>query len=357
MSKIQHSVGTANGCETDWEFEYINYPLAVYGTDYDNRRYYLDEPVEWSYTRSTNFEYKGYQSGWHNRTSSGGVGIEKAVNDAAPGECALDMKVDENDKQPVINMNGALMTYMILSGQRGSDWGSTDSNNLQRLAKIDFVKGRLHPDKVGANNDNVLYPDLDSAQDGSGSIYEKLGWSGEDSIAESEFMSRWIGGTAYTMRTEQSAKDTLGGIYNVYDGDNKVFTDPTMDNHYFWEEMRYYQAYTELLEWMEAIGKIRQTETAKAVAKYYDENPLDNSYAGIIARYSGMSKDHVVAVLDLMNYMEFLANYDPSEMGPIFPGETEDYYYDSAEIIAQAEQATQLNGVIYDELRNRAVLV
>ncbi|MBR2588768.1 hypothetical protein IKE84_00240 [Candidatus Saccharibacteria bacterium] len=350
--------GTPNGCETDWAHE-TRYRNPITKTD-PYEYYFFDYPIEWAYGRSTNFEYEGYQSGWHNRTSTGGTGIEKAVNDEAPGQCILDMKVNRTDMQPVINMNGALMTYMILSGQRGSDWGSTDDNNLKRLTEVDFTKGRLHPDKVGADNDNVLHPDQDSAQEGSDSIYEKLEWSGEDATASSRFMSRWIGGTSYTMRTAESAEAGTGddNIYNVYSGKEDVFKDPTFeDEPYFWEEMRWYQAYTEILEWMEAIGKIRQTETSKAVAKYYDENPLDNSYEGIIARYSGMSKEHVIAVLDLINYSEFLAKYDPSDLGPLPTNTTDDYYYEETEVIAANEQAIKESEIVYDELRNRTVLV
>lgn len=351
--------GTPNGCETDWAHEtrYRN-PIAMTGP---YEYYFFDYPIEWAYSRSTNFEYLGYESGWHNRTANGSVGIEKAVNDTAPGQCVLDMKVNENDKQPVINMNGALMTYMILSGQRGSEWGSTDNNNLQRLMTVDFTKGRLHPDKVGANNDNVLHPDKDSAKKDSESIYEELKWSGdEETTAGSRFMSRWIGGTAYVMRTAATAAGDLNDkIYNVFitDDQDEAFKDPTMDNHYFWEEMRWYQAYTELLEWLEAIGKIRETETSKAVARYYEENPLDNSYEGIIARYSGMSKERVIAVLDLINYTEYLAQYDPSELGPVFPTEAEQVYYEETELIAAAEPALRPEAAVYDELRNRAVTV
>ena len=357
-AKIQHSTGTAHGCESDWEFNYINYPLSIYGRGYDNRLYHLDEPVEWSYSRYTNFEYEGYKTGWHNRGDAKNLAVasvEEAKNEEAPGECELDFKVRETDKQPVINQNGALMAFMVMSGQRGSDWGSTDDSNLEWLTKRDFIKGRFHPNEVGATNDNVLYPENDSAKDDSKSIYEELGWQDKDSTAASEYMSRWIGGTAYTMRTEQSAAAGTGddGIYDVYNGDEKVFKDKTLEEDYFWNEIRYYQAYVELLEWMQAIGKLTSTTTGDAIARYYRDNPLDDSYEGIIARYSGMSKDHVVAVLDLINYAEFLANYDPSDMGPLKPQESDDVYYEDTEVVAQTEPAVRRENVIYDEIRNR----
>lgn len=353
--RSDHSVGGPHGCETDW---YWKYEIKSGMGPKPVKVYYFEYPTEWSYSRYTNFEYEGYQTGWHNRNDSENPtepGIEEAKNDEAPGECELDFKVRETDRQPVINQNGALMAFMVMSGQRGSDWGSTDDSNLEWLTKRDFTKGRFHPNAVGATNENVLHPDKDSAEDESESIYEELGWQDEQATAESEYMSRWVGGTAYTMRTAQSAAAGTGddGIYNVYNGEEKVFKDATMNDDYFWNEMKYYQAYVELLEWMEAIGKLTSTTTGDAIAKYYRENPLDNSYEGIIARYSGMSKDHVVAVLDLINYTEFLANYNPSDMGPLKPQEAEGIYYEDTEAVAQAEPAVRQENIIYDETRNR----
>ena len=63
-------------------------------------------PIAWRYSRYTNFEYVGYQSGWHNRTSDGLVGTEDAKNDVEPEMCVLDVKISE-DKQPVVNKNGS----------------------------------------------------------------------------------------------------------------------------------------------------------------------------------------------------------------------------------------------------------
>ena len=351
--RSDHSVGGPHGCETNWYHTY-EYKQGKGWTEV----YYFEYPIEWSYSRYTNFEYEGYKTGWHNRNNPSApteAGIEEAKNDEDPGMCELDFKVRETDKQPVINQSGALMAFMVMSGQRGSDWGSTDDTNLEWLTKHDFLKGRLHPNAVGANNDNVIHKDKDSAEDGSESIYEELGWQDKDATAASEEMSRWIGGTAYTMRTAQSAAaGNDGGIYDVYNGDEKVFKDGTLEgDEYFWNEMRYYQAYVELLEWMQAIGKLRTTTTGAAIAKYYEDNPLDNSYAGIIARYSGMSKEHVVAVLDLINYAEFLAKYDPSDMGPLKSQKVDDIYYENTEIVAQAEPAVRQENVIYDEVRNR----
>ena len=323
----------ANGCEADWEFtDGPKDPVTgVFTRTYDGSK-----PVVWKYSRYTNFEYEGFKTGWPNRNTSGSeaAGREEAKNDEAPGECILDVKIGE-DKQVPVNPNGSLMLFMLMSGQRGSDWGATDNSNLTILAERDFEHGRESDCKL------------------KGSCEDKA-----KELAEDEVGSRRVGGTAYTMRTADSATKDLGGIYNVYNGSEKVFKDPTRGNDYYWNEQKVYQAYVELMEWMQAINKIKKNAAAVAIENYYEEHPLDNSYEGIIARYSGMSKEHVVAVLDLMNYMEFLAKYDPKDLYPLPEPEAENIQYEESEttVIADAKAAKQ-NPVEYEELRNRTVLV
>ena len=50
---------------------------------------------------------------------------------------------------------------------------------------------------------------------------------------------------------------------------------------------------------------------------YYEKHPLDNSYEGILARRSGLTKDTVIALLDYADQIIFLANYDPTNYYPL----------------------------------------
>lgn len=351
--EIRKQYRSATGAYVDLDKADPNYgegPLS----DNENHKCESDwdaagRPIAWSYSRYTNFEYVGYQSGWHNRTSSGAVGIEDAKNDVEPEMCVLDVKISE-DKQPVINKNGALGVFLVASGQRGSEWGSADDSVLQIISKSDFTKGRLHP----------CYVDSDECND---EFYTSLGWNGDaglgsasedfqEKTAKSAVMSRFIGGSAYLdFNNNLGRLSGLGGI----DSD-KRFKDPTRDNDYFWNEMKYYQAYTEMLEWMESAGVIGKSSATVAVNEYYDENPLDNSYEGIIARYSGMSKERVVAVLDLMEYVAFLNDYNPVSLYPSPALQSEELRYDNGEVVAKAEAILQSTSVIYADLRARTVV-
>ena len=61
------------------------------------------------------------------------------------------------------------------------------------------------------------------------------------------------------------------------------------------------------------MGVIENNSTVSFLEDYYKENPLDDSFEGKIARFSGMSKDEVEDTLALIDYYRFLNEYDASE--------------------------------------------
>lgn len=80
-----------------------------------------------------------------------------------------------------------------------------------------------------------------------------------------------------------------------------------------WKKAKYYQRFIEDQSLAESMGIIEKSAVTAYLEDYYKEHPLDNSYEGILARYSGLTKDNVIAVLDFINYAQFVANYDPSD--------------------------------------------
>lgn len=64
------------------------------------------------------------------------------------------------------------------------------------------------------------------------------------------------------------------------------------------------------------MGLVEKTAVTAFLDKYYDEHPLDNSYEGILARRSGLTKEAVVSTLDLIEVFDFVANYEPKRLGP-----------------------------------------
>lgn len=333
--------GTPHGCESDWQWEYdYDRPTRFVGSVAVDwvKFYHFDYPSEWKYSRLTNFQYEGYKTGYPNLVSASENGLEGAKNEEDPGICQLDLKTDEQ-KQPVININSALGMFILMSGQRTSEIGVADQNNADIFTKVDFLHGRLHPCAVQGGT--LLCRDFK----------ENGGWSTEiEKVLSNKFLSRLISGSAYVNYTGNTNMMRRG-----YENDG-IFQDETTGT-FFTEETKYYSAYISLIEWMEASNLLTRAADSVALEKYYENNPLDNSYAGILARYSGYSKDTVIAVLNLVDYAEWLANYDPSNLYPLAPIEDRVILYDNPEIIANVEPIIDNSGIVYDELRNRTVAV
>lgn len=77
-----------------------------------------------------------------------------------------------------------------------------------------------------------------------------------------------------------------------------------------------YQRFIEDQRLAESTGLIEKSAVAVYLDKYYEEHPKDNSYEGILARYTGMTKENVIAVLDAIEGLEFLATYNPDGYAP-----------------------------------------
>ncbi len=103
-----------------------------------------------------------------------------------------------------------------------------------------------------------------------------------------------------------------------------------------WSEMKYYQRYVEDERLKESIyGDEYVSPVTSFIDKYDLENPLDNSYEGVLARYSGLTKDQVIATLDYMDYQNYIADYDPTEryaFGENLIPVDEDIHFDAPEL-------------------------
>ena len=120
------------------------------------------------------------------------------------------------------------------------------------------------------------------------------------------------------------------------------------------EEYKYYSRYSEDQRMLESSGIIDESAVAQFLDDYYEKNPIDNSREGIIARYSGMTKDDVIETLATIEALEWYAEYNPTDAGPEEPlPKTEQYQYESNEIVAEAEKAIVGDYIIFDDLRTK----
>ena len=198
-----------------------------------------------------------------------------------------DFEDDDSGDQPVIKKDSDLAKYIIYCGQRTSPYGVADVNIANEIGNFASTGNGLGDATIGAIP--IAGDVIDIVQNG-----DKL-----DNFA-------YITGEACIQNNQNTSKEVPD-----------------------WSKAKNYQRFIEdqYLAESEGITKEGSNPVDKIIADYYEEHPLDNSYEGIIARFSGRSKDTVIAVLDLIEYTEWLAQYDPSDLGPMPSPQEEDFDY------------------------------
>lgn len=224
------------------------------------------------------------------------------------------VRVDE-EENPVIDLDSNLGKYIVYCGQRDTQFGVADSNIA---AAMKMTTGSSTADSIlGAGLGAIpVIGDLADVVD----------------VAQDINNAPWISGSACVASKEND----------------------------LWGENKYYQRYTEDQRLMEEMGLIKKSSVTTALEEYYEENPLDNSYEGVLARMSGLTKEDVIATLDLVDYMNFLAEYDPTELLPVLVKPAQEVDYDAMTpdgVIADADTVVIPQVVIYADVRNRSFAV
>ncbi len=81
----------------------------------------------------------------------------------------------------------------------------------------------------------------------------------------------------------------------------------------------------------EMMGYYDKSKTAAYTEKYYKEHPLDNSPTGVIARFSGLTKEQVEKSIAQVNALMFVADYHPDGLGPLEKQEKPEVTIESTE--------------------------
>ena len=168
--------------------------------------------------------------------------------------------------------SSSLYRYIIFCTQRDTQYGTADSNISSKLTST----GNATVDSIINNLGNAI--------DVAGDIQDLI------ETAKQEENAGWISGR---WCLESSTNER-------------------------WEsEIKYYQRYVQDQRLMVGMGVIDKSSAEVALENWYEENPIDNSFEGIIARYSGYTKEEVIAVLDTLEYYNYIANYDATGLGPV----------------------------------------
>jgi hypothetical protein len=288
------------------------------GATYDEYSTNYNEGNELCYVRTDADGVRWY--GYH--TSSNFETLRENKNDFddngnnTAAECYFDNKLD-NDGNAIIKADGSeLSTFIIACTLRDSQYGIVDANVQSWLTAPTGNSG------------------LNAAINTGVGVIPLIGDAADIVQAAAEAANlKWNSGEACV---DSSANP-------------------------YWNDYTYFQRYLEDQRLLEAYGVVEQSAQVAVVEKFYEENPLDDSYEGVIARYSGLSKDEVIAVLDLAEYASFLAEYDPSGLYPL-PHEAEEKVLLSEimpanVVIAGHADAPVPQVVIYADVRNRSYAV
>ena len=232
------------------------------------------------------------------------------------------------DDEGNIKNGSKLAKYITFCGRRSSPFGVPDNEIASRVSS------------VGGNTtlNTILgsVPGINAAVDlwNAGAALNNLGYiTGESCVA----------GNTANLDTE------MGSLEG--EGDTKQeFPD--------WEEAKWYQRFIEDQALLETMGVVEKSVVTAYLEEYDKENPVDNSYEGMLARYSGLGKDEVIAYLDFMDYCDYIAKYDPSERYAF----GQDQIENPTQLIIEDDnfennpQVILMDSIAYADVRNRQTI-
>ncbi|MBR5647694.1 hypothetical protein IKW73_02015 [Candidatus Saccharibacteria bacterium] len=275
---------------------------------------------------------------------------------------------------PELDAIGAVGSAVCIP-YRGSDMSLI---NVDPSEYIDYMKSKgdfvtdANGNLVLTEDGNVIIADNSSLADTIKYGYNRTSGFGiaDQSIANA--VSSEIG----TVSTESKAfnnvaNSTIGAIPFVGDAIDVLNATNALVNIKYvtgevmvpegsdWEnEGRYNQIFIEDQALFESMGIIGESAVTAYINKEREENPLDNSYEGILARYSGLEKEDVIAMLDILEYMDYIANYNPTERYAfgerIKPAGADELKFDNDQKVAYV---VLLNTIEFADVRNRNFVV
>ena len=184
----------------------------------------------------------------------------------------------DDQENPEIDLDSNLGKYVVYCGQRTSQFGQPDQNIISE------VQSGSTGSMVGDAAVGIM-PIAGGIMSiiSSGTTLGNWGW---------------VDGSNCVMDHDDPSIAQLGAQRVDYD------------------EIKIYNRYVEDQRLAESMGIIEQSAVSKALDEYYEKNPLDNSPEGILARYSGLTKENVIAVLDTAEVYAWYSQYDPTDSYP-----------------------------------------
>lgn len=238
---------------------------------------------------------------------NGGETVVASTNDSTTleGHVSSDnFNYDGNGKITSIKEGSDLAKYIVYCGERVSPYGVRDSAIAERVSG-------------GGGTSSIITQHIPLIGDAQALIE---GFKEQDNVD-------WISGRACAASEENGN----------------------------WNEYRWYQRFSENMRLVENMNPGYKSIVTAFLENDYEENPVDNSFEGVLARFSGMSREKVEDTLALIEYYDYLANYDGSErvaFGEDVVKQPIENWFDNNYEIAEAHYILT-NPIIYADVRNR----
>lgn len=255
-----------------------------------------------------------------------GAVIDKLADPNGDGDYSdSNFEDDETSDGNVIIKDGSrLSKYIEVCTTRTSGWGMVDQNVANNAASFADVRG-------------TPFDGLINGAIGSAPV---------------------VGDVIEVVQDEQQR-----AVIGYIDGESCVASDDeSIDlgaNAPNWGTAKYYQRFIEDQSLAESIGLVEKSAVAAYLEKVAMSEPEDNSYEGMLARYSGLDKETVSDLLDVIAYYDYINNYDASERY-MFDGvaerEVERVILFNEENILDGDVVRPEN-IVYADVRNRTFVV
>lgn len=250
----------------------------------------------------------------------------------------------------VIKKDSDLSNYILYCGQRNSPFGVADGNIIAGISK--FMKVNTGNDTVDTVGDTVIgqVPYIGSIVDliqGRQALSNAGYVSGESCVAGNEIK------TSNPTFLEKYGKKVFGAAFGglIWSTSEDSFSPG-------WDKAQYYQRFIEDQSLAESMGLIEKSAVTAFLEEYYEENPIDTSYEGMLAMYSGLDKETVSDVLAILDYANYIADYHPEEryaFGESQVDENKELQFDNENTLAGG--VVLIENIIYADVRNRNFVV
>lgn len=267
-----------------------------------------------------------------------------------------------SDGNVIINEKSDLAKYIIYCTQRNSAFGVADQNIIDGVSNWGNIEtGDTLTDGAfnGAIGSIPFAGEIIDLVDNVSAL-RNIGYvSGQSCVAGNDEED------PFSVKTVN--ENSFGEAQNTQDEDvsfkemSETVSSDTGQAAEFpaWDKARWYQRFIEDQSLSESMGLIDTSAVATFMNDYYENNPEDVSYEGLLSKYSGLSKETIKDIVDVLAYYEYINNYDPSERyafgAPVVDDSEKELLFEDEMTMDGMNVA--LEGIVYRDERYRSFAV